>query len=299
MSKRWTRKAVEDRLNKLRTLLKVRFQNCPIKTFSLIGSSALPDYKASLWSNDVDTSIIADPVTPQLLEEIERISAEICDELTDDNFDVEFVIRSGPMKLAKDPNKSHILLHHAVYTSDEYRKESVLLKYSWKHSETVLVGKSLVETSDVNGLTLDDVIYAHSGLKNCIEMLEKKITRYKGWDRNGDSVIPVLKEMPVAGVDLLEIAFYSVLNTTMNIMRAIKRQLFHHSENLWKDFPSNFPAKNATLPLEFFNLKRKIREGTQTVNQQLIDEVVASSLNFLRECETVIKNKSYEKTPAH
>ena len=291
MSKRWTRQEVENRLAKLRTLLKERFQHCAIKTFSLIGSSALSDNKTSLWSNDVDTSIIADPVTPQLLEEIERISAEICEELTDDTFDVEFVIRSGPMKLAKDPNKSHILLHHAVYTSEEYRKESVLLKYSWKHSETVLVGKSLVETSDVNGLTFDDVINAHSGLKNCIEMLEKKITRYKGWDRDGDSVIPVLKEMPVAGVDLIEIAFYSVLNTTMNIMRAINKQPYHHCESLWQAFPSSFPAKRATLPLEFYNLKRKIREGTQTVNQQLIDEVVASSLNFLRECEIVIKKQ--------
>ena len=290
MSKQWTRQAVKNHMVKLRALLKERFSNCAIKTFSLIGSSALPDYKVSLWSNDVDTSIIADPVTPQLLEAIERISNKICEELTDDTFDIEFVIRSGPMKLAKNPDKSHILLHHAVYTSEEYRKESVLLKYSWKHSETVLIGKSLVETSDVNGLTLDDVVYAHSGLKNCIEMLEKKVTRYKGWDRNGDSVVPVLKEMPITGVDLLEIAFYSVLNTTMNIMRAIK-QPYHHSENLWRAFPSNFPAKNATLPLEFYNLKQKIREGTQAINQQLINDVVASSLNFLKECEIIIKKQ--------
>lgn len=251
-------------------------------SLSLVGSFTNPDKKLES-SNDLDFVFIYENLTPEILDNIKHLAANLKKTYSSDKINIEYTFKIGPIKMpSKKPQ--NILIHFLVYSKEAYFKyESVLTRYSFQHYPP-LVGWPLKEVNNFKSVVDIDLFNEIDGIPAIKYWINKKRVPYVEPTKNGYKIT----ESKLENEAYLEVMFYSVLWLANNLLRTLGSYHPNIDKVMCEDFNIKIPIKSHEFPLKAYHYKTKLRKK-EVISAEETEEIRLGSLKFISECESYLR----------
>lgn len=255
-----------------------------IISLTLVGSFA--DTNKSLEKfNDLDLVIICNKLNKSLFDKLNNLIDNIKRKYSSENIGITSSLNIGPIKIIS-PKKRTIMVHFLIYTLKDYEKyESSLTRFSFQHYKP-LVGLPLSKINNLYSVSVRDLFNKIDGIPAMREWIIKKEIFY---------LKPTPKKIEIIKTKLerklyLEVMFYSILRLSSNMLRT--RNFYAETDlAMCKSFEKEFPIRLNKFPLEILQNKERLRKGKIFLKKE-IEDLKNNSLEFIRECEKLLRNNS-------
>lgn len=259
-----------------------------IESLTFVGSFAEDKSKKLQKFNDLDFVIICEKVGKKEMNTFKRIVEKTREKFQSEEIGITHTFDIGPTKI-KSRKEITLMVHFLVYPSKMYKEyESTQTRQSFQKYRP-LYGKSLKEYSEVLEISKADLFNKIDGIpaikkwigQRKIEYLQPNEKAYK------------IKEKKLTNEEFKEIAFYSVLRLSNNILKLKGISLNVNKESCQK-FKESVSITLNNLPLQYLKYKNKHRKGIcLSVHEErnLQKEV----LEFVSQCEEYLNQRKEEQ----
>ncbi|MBI4154978.1 hypothetical protein HY498_02755 [Candidatus Woesearchaeota archaeon] len=252
-----------------------------IISLTLVGSFSNP-HKSLEKFNDLDLVIICNKLNKSLFDSLKQLINLLKNKYSSGKLGITSSSRIGPIKI-KSAKEKTTMIHFLIYTLKGYKKyESTLTRFSFQHYKP-LIGIPLLQISKVSSVSPMDLFNKIDGIPAMKHWIEKKEIFYLEPTSKGVKII----KGKLNKVLYLEVLFYSVLRLSSNMLRT--KNIYAETDlAMCKQFEKEFLIELNRLPYEIYNLKTQLRKG-RIFEKNEIESVKKKSLEFIRECEDILK----------
>jgi len=254
-----------------------------IISLTLVGSFSNPKKTLEKF-NDLDLVIICNKLTIPFLSNLKKVTGRLEKDYSSFKIGITSSFKIGPIKVPSK-KKQTIMIHFLIYTKEGYKKyESALTRFSFQHYKTLL-GWPLSKINSVSSVSIKDLFNKIDGIPAMKDWIIKKEIFYLEPTANGVKVI----KNKIEGKLYSEVILYSVLRLASNMLRTMK--IYAETDlKMCKLFEKYFKMGSNKIPFEFCLYKKRLR-GKGLFDKSEIKIIKEKSLNFIRECENILKKK--------
>ena len=252
-----------------------------ILSLTLVGSFSNQNKPLEKF-NDLDLVVICNELTAPFLSNLKKIMGRLEKDYSSDKIGITHSFKIGPIKVPSK-KKQTIMFHFLIYTKEGYKKyESTLTRFSFRHHKPIL-GAPLSKINPVSSVLVKDLFNKIDGIPAMKSWIIKKEIFYLEPTINGMNVI----KNNLEGKLYPEVIIYSVLRLASNMLRT--RKIYAETDlKMCKLFEKKFSITSNKLPFEFYLYKKRLRKNG-FFDKSDINKIKEKSLNFIKECENVLK----------